>query len=394
MSLRSPLVFVFFFILGSASWILVNAIFLQLPLFITKLPEFYKLSYYLALSVQCGNVLVIIYMVIGYLRHRKESSVKGRFKEYVAIPLVVASACVVGILLAFIWNLTYNGYSISLWILTGCAGAVGALSNLTFWSYAATFKPFCMIGLSTGMGFSSVLPAILAAIQQPGTLDRFSCFVYFLLIALWVLFSLISFFILQYAPWIKSYRREIDMLLEIPLSDLSDQERKSMSKGGASSTLFFSYLFILFVISCCNFFLPAVLSYFTLEDDPRILTWILIVGMIGQPIGRCIHLVLQRWSPHKSIPWILFLIQLILFSFYFILGKPLHIFPWLLIALHFVFSFLFGFSCTLFFQRLSLVAESMARAQHFCRWLGCVEQLGACISSILACFIGKYILFA
>ena len=401
---RAILVFSLFFLMGSTSWILVNAIFVELPILMLRLPESYQLSYYLALSVQFGNIMMLVYLLIGLFQHRcfsfcrtsKVSDPPSRnyFIEQIIVPSIIVTGIILSILIAFLWKFTQSQHSISLWVLTACAGAVGALSNLSFWSYAATYVPFCIVGLSTGMGCSSVIPAVFAAIQQPGIIDRFSISIYFILVALWISLGLAAFFVLNYWPSIEHYRRKsidiLDSTAQEPLSKSSISTSPSVSSG-----TFLSYLVILFTISCCNFFLPAVLPYFTLNDeDPRSFTWILIVGMLGQPVGRCIHLLLQNWHPRKWVLGLLCLLQFVLFAFYFILGRPLLLFAWLLVPLHFISNFLFGFHCTLLFQRASIISQTIPDARHFCKWLGCAEQLGACLSAILASLIGKFILFA
>jgi hypothetical protein len=407
---RAILVFSLFFLMGSTSWMLVNAIFLELPILMLQLPESYQLSYYLALSVQFGNIMLLVYLVIGWLRNRCSSSSSSwchrskistnssrhHFIEQIAVPFIIMTGVVMTLLIAFLWNFTQAHHSISLWILTAGAGAIGALSNLSFWSYAATYVPFCLVGLSTGMGCSSVVPAVLAAIQQPGVVDRFSVSIYFIVVALWISLGLVAFFLLNYLPFMEDYRRKS---IDIPVDSTMDREpaseKKSISLSSSVSLgTFLSYLMILFTISCCNFFLPAVLPYFTLNEDPRIFTWILIVGMLGQPMGRCIHLALQNWHPRKRVFCSLTLLQFVLLAFYFILGRPLVLLAWLLIPLHFISNFLFGFHCTLLFQRASIISQTIPDARHFCRWLGCAEQIGACLSAILASLIGKFILFA
>lgn len=84
-------------IFGFNSWMGVNAIFLEVPLIINSAPEGWKLSSYIVLIVQSGNIGVLIYTLL-----QKYWPVKDAYLIYVMLVL----GCVGSLLIGFLYDHT------------------------------------------------------------------------------------------------------------------------------------------------------------------------------------------------------------------------------------------------------------------------------------------------
>lgn len=177
-----------FFLVGLAPWLLVNALFMQLPVFIAELPEGNSIASYLIIIIQLGNIIPIGYVVV---------------RQYMRVPynwvIVGTLGCGIAtaILLGVFWDHTAHLFdstrSVALMVLTLFAGLVGCFAVVSFFPFASLFKHSITAALSTGMGINGLVPSLLAAIQDPGGSKRFSVAVFFFIMGACLTLSLFSY---------------------------------------------------------------------------------------------------------------------------------------------------------------------------------------------------------
>eukprot|EP01137_Pigoraptor_chileana_P000958 Opistho-2@37922 len=158
-----------FAVVVAAPWILVNAVWVELPSYVDRLPEGYEIATRLALAVQCANVIPFAYGFIPMrLRPRLETTILS-----LMLVLVVLCACA-----SSWWDATAQiasgEASVALIVITFLAGACGTLSNVTLWPYVSRFRPSVMLATSVGVGLSSLVPSIMGIGQHPGPHARFA----------------------------------------------------------------------------------------------------------------------------------------------------------------------------------------------------------------------------
>ena len=126
-----------FFLFGQASWLLVNSLFLQLPIFFSTNPEGYQIASYIALSVQIGNIFPLLYVYV-----LPSISLKA------ALAGILGVAQMASLLLVFVWDSDVWGHSVGLLSLTVLAGGVGGTSMVTIFPFASGYTVRCVSGRS------------------------------------------------------------------------------------------------------------------------------------------------------------------------------------------------------------------------------------------------------
>ncbi|TYZ58591.1 hypothetical protein PybrP1_011420 [[Pythium] brassicae (nom. inval.)] len=176
--------FVAFMGFGLASWIMTNASYIELGVFLQKLPEKYSIYAY---SFVRQSTVIWWLLVIGVLG---------------------------AVLMSALWDKTARVFgeehSVAMLLLTHVGGLVSATSTVVFYPYVATFPSIYTSALSTGEGLSGSVAALMGVIQEPydPTAMRFSVTVFYLICAGIMVVSLASFAFLQLHPWAKRARAE------------------------------------------------------------------------------------------------------------------------------------------------------------------------------------------
>ena len=139
----------YFFLLGCGSWLMVTALFGDLPIMYTQLPEGKALYSDVDLAIQLANIcpILLVLFLPEFTRRHNRGLVSALF-------LVAASS---SILLAVAWDSTVTTRSgaQSSWALLLAsfgAGVVGSTSMVTFFPLAAEYGPTAITCLSAGVG--------------------------------------------------------------------------------------------------------------------------------------------------------------------------------------------------------------------------------------------------
>lgn len=151
---------------GSASWLSINAVWMELPLLTDKLPEGWGLPSYLTVLVQ---IACIGSLICGIIRKFYAVFVSAT----TAILALLIFCCICTVLLALFWSTTVFIFgeqrSVVLMILISSMAFVDATSNLIFMPYMATFHQSYLTAYFVGMGLSALFPSIISIIQGSGS---------------------------------------------------------------------------------------------------------------------------------------------------------------------------------------------------------------------------------
>ncbi|KAL6061266.1 hypothetical protein QOT17_013016 [Balamuthia mandrillaris] len=199
-----------FFMVGIAPWLLVNSLFMELPIFNKELPEGTATASYLVVFIQLGNVLPFLYVVLQQYTRRTSYTI--------AVASTLASAIALSILIALFWDKTsrlagnseHQQHSVALWLLTSGSGLVGCFSVVTFFPLASLFQDSITSALSTGLGLTALLPVLLALIQNPGGDPRFRVDTFFYILSGFLGLSFGCFLVLWFSirqGWCSSLQR-------------------------------------------------------------------------------------------------------------------------------------------------------------------------------------------
>ncbi|XP_070575484.1 solute carrier family 52, riboflavin transporter, member 3-B-like [Ptychodera flava] len=151
-------------LMGMASWIDINGLWVQLPLMVNYLPEGWNLPSYLVIIIQVANVGPLLFTITSRFTDRR-----------IEIPtnyVIILVGCVSCILLAFYWDVTsYFGdeeHSTVLLCLSFCLALVDCTSSVSFLAFMSLFPLGYMTAYFIGEGLSGLIPSIIALIQGVG----------------------------------------------------------------------------------------------------------------------------------------------------------------------------------------------------------------------------------
>lgn len=147
-----------------SSWIDINGIWVELPLFVRYVPEGWKISSYVVIVIQIANMGPLLYTIAKTLRPE-------RVKEWPLIIVVISVALVACILLIFFWHVTttWSGvgglHSTGLLVLSLFLSVVDCTSSVLYITYISSFHSVYMTALFVGEGMGGLLAAILGLAQ-------------------------------------------------------------------------------------------------------------------------------------------------------------------------------------------------------------------------------------
>lgn len=150
---------------GIGSWIGVNSVYLQLPLFVAHAPEGWSLPSFLVIVIQIGNVGPLAYTLVQRWSPRKPNDSHLIYGIYVVG--VVAAIC-----MATLYQLTAlvagEQRSVALLAITFFFALIGCTSSVLFMPYMGRFKEIYLITYLVGEGLSGFLPSLLTLAQGVG----------------------------------------------------------------------------------------------------------------------------------------------------------------------------------------------------------------------------------
>ena len=313
-------VYILVIVFGMSSWVAVNGLFNELPLFVDRLPEKWALPSFLSVIIQLANIGPLIYTVAYKFAPSK-------IKEWPVIYGIIILGATATLLLTFFWNKTnYFGsveHSTGLFTLTAILALVDCTSSVVFLPFIGYFAAQYMTALYIGEGFSGMIPGILGLFQGLGrdtkcenkteyifnkttghneskthvvpvnTPPNFSIEVYFILLFAILVCSGVSFTFLHLSHFAKKERTVGKNTEETGTSEEHLLENDMSSNNGEIVELITigtkQYIFLLSVTVWLNFisngFIPSIGSYASLPYGSTPYTLVVSLSNIINPIA-------------------------------------------------------------------------------------------------------------
>ncbi|XP_071383568.1 solute carrier family 52, riboflavin transporter, member 3-B [Centroberyx affinis] len=300
---------------GMGSWVAINGMWVELPLVVPEIPEYWYLPSYLTVLIQMANIGPLFITLMHRFR-------PGVLDERPVIYCIVVLGIIATFLLAFFWKhtVTLAGslHSVPLLVLSFLLSVVDCTSSVTFLPFMMRLRPQYLTTYFAGEGLSGLVPALVALIQGVGvvhcqnatvavvanqTVDNstmggdgqleaiyqpanFSAQVFFLFLSAMMVVCLVAFVLLNHHPAVARERksdlyfsgdlapgkREQDLSLHTktaeqkpmisPLEGGRRERRSSFGTGTYSSAeVVFIFVVLAWVNALTNAVLPSVQSY-------------------------------------------------------------------------------------------------------------------------------------
>ncbi|KAG8195539.1 hypothetical protein JTE90_019527 [Oedothorax gibbosus] len=279
----------------------MTGLWVELPVLVQRLPEGWALASQLALFLQVANIGPIAY---GFLHHWWPRWMNERSATHYQLALGSVST----LMLIFMWTWTVNGISLAFFILSFGLSIVDCTSSVVFLPFMANFKSCYLTPYLVGEGLSGLVPSLVAiaqGIENPECINetltsysddlkmnitsfvmvqrvkepRFSPEWFFVILLGMVLFSWLSFILLDKLPFcqkekVDPSKKKEQLSLGTELKCISAPTYVSVPKK-SSRILYFYLLFLQGWASIATFgIFPAIQTYSCLPygDGPFHLT--------------------------------------------------------------------------------------------------------------------------
>eukprot|EP01130_Rhizamoeba_saxonica_P015822 TRINITY_DN7168_c0_g1_i1.p1 TRINITY_DN7168_c0_g1~~TRINITY_DN7168_c0_g1_i1.p1 ORF type:complete len:394 (-),score=38.94 TRINITY_DN7168_c0_g1_i1:438-1619(-) len=351
------------FLIGTTSWLQINGLFVQLPIYVNTLPESYGIAAYFILCTQIGNFFGLAYYLI-------RRSIKFPIEKY-AIMSVLVVAIAISAFYVFTWDIVYDNISFYLLLYCVVAGGVGSVSVVSMIPFAASYGTVHTSVLSSGMGASGIIASVFALIQQPQAAQLFSTEVFSGLCGCVSFVSIISLIVLlKISPVDKVFH-------SISINDvqLSPKENIYMLciKPGLSQLL----------ISIMNYFALGLLTFSVsgFESENVLVFWISLLGVFfGAAFRMATVFIKFKQIVILSLVQSLFWVYVVVFAFLDNSKLPSSV-GWSVVVAATIFQSLYGYTDTTNYNYVvdCVAPKNIGSASRF---IGICNQAGALIGSI------------
>lgn len=317
---------------GFSSWMGANAVFLQVPIIIQDAPEGWKLSSFIVLVVQSGNIGPLFYTII-----QKYWPIKDAYLIY----FLLALGCIGSLLFGFVYDkrtvLFGHELSLALFIITFMFAIVACTSSVLMMPYMGRFLKQYIITYCMGVGIAGFISSLLALGQGSGSTGEcvpsnstesglepvsvppnFSVRVFFLITFGMYVLSTIAFILLCN---IKAFRTEyanvsIQYGNDYTFNDddnsiNSNPETLPMNQERRKIISLSSYQYLMTLAGIlsiiCNAVLPSIQSFSTLPYGNSTYHYSAIFSLMANPIADIIRLM----TPERTVKGITYLVMVI-----------------------------------------------------------------------------------
>ncbi|OWY90895.1 hypothetical protein PHMEG_00040759 [Phytophthora megakarya] len=165
--------FVAFVAFGLASWLMTNATYVELGVFLRELPEHYRIYAYSIVALESANLYPLLYMLFNAQQQMLSQS---------TVIWWILLQGVTGCGSSGAYESTVGTYNVIWGIELQCSHvATDPFSRDVFYPFVANFPPLFTSALATGEGLSGTLAALLGIVQDPGGAMRFSVSAFYLI---------------------------------------------------------------------------------------------------------------------------------------------------------------------------------------------------------------------
>lgn len=319
---------------GMGSWVAINGMWVELPLVVPNIPEFWYLPSYLTVLIQMANIGPLFITLMHRFR-------PGMLDERPVIYFIVGLGIVATFLMAFFWQHTVmvggSLHSVPLLLLSFLLSVVDCTSSVTFLPFMMRLRPQYLTTYFAGEGLSGLVPALVALIQGVGVVHcqnatladaanistiadgkletvyqpaKFSVQIFFVFLSAMMVVCLVAFILLNHHPAVARERkndlyfsgdlapgkREQSLSLHAqtpeqkpmisPLESIRNEPRSSFGRG-TYSTLEVGFIFIVlaWVNALTNAVLPSVQSYSCLPYGNKAYHLAATMAAVANPIA-------------------------------------------------------------------------------------------------------------
>lgn len=177
----SVAVYIAVILFSMSTWMDVVGIWVEMPLFVTTLPEGWSLPSYLSIIIQLANVGPAVYAIIHKFQQgtRKTKSSEDckttkMLDAEVVLTLIIITVSAVNIfMLSFLWPITSfvagRVHSVVMLSQMVPTALTSCMTSLVFLPYMARFKSSYISAHYVGQGFSGLVPGLIGLIQGAGS---------------------------------------------------------------------------------------------------------------------------------------------------------------------------------------------------------------------------------
>lgn len=274
---------------GLGTWLPVNAVYSQLPVFVQFAPEGWNLPSYISLLVQCANIAPLLW----YFSHKRFTRSQS---PLICSFLIVGTVSLFG--LAFTYRIQHlvlgTMHSVYFFVFTFSISLVGCVSSVLFLPFMNRLPELYLVPYFIGEGLSGLVPSVIALLQGVGREAKcqnvttaqgvqllrvaeephFSSTWFLVIIGCFMLLSTLSFVYLNY----------ISDFIRAPAAQLRPSSNTEaipdLPKG-----LFAVLLLAQTLINCfSNGILPSIQSYSCLPYGKEAYHWSINLNQIVNPV--------------------------------------------------------------------------------------------------------------
>eukprot|EP00439_Symbiodinium_sp_Y106_P044951 s907_g5.t1 len=384
---------VLFTMFGMSSWWVGNAIFAQLPLLVSRLPESDALGTQLSMMVQAGNIFSISYKIIEHHVGPLDANLVVNGMHQASLLLLM--------FLALFWDSQLMGRSLPLLGFSILAGGLGCLSDLTYWSLVMRHPPPCTKAVGVGMSLGNFVVLGLSTVQVTGrSVDnpRFGVTNFFVLAALFQMLWGIVTLIVQDRAWERCDQKAVALLRaeQEEVQEAQPAAGVTDHPGPKSSGLPRKKKILLFeAVNFCTYAttytLPCILP-FERSQQCHLLLNMMIFQSIGDVSGRMLAPTSKSGSLQKKLPLVGGVVLPLCFSILIatavdtsIISDVLSYEQAALVLPLIVMCFFFsrGMLVSAVFLRARGLTSSREAAEHLASTMGFCGQMGALSANVI-----------
>lgn len=280
---------------GIGTWMPVNAIYTQMPIFIQSAPEGWSLPSHFSLLTQMTNIATLL----CYLFEKQLASCQ---------PILISFFLILGTVSIFALAFTYDittfffgqFHSICFYIFSFGSALVGCVSSVLFLPFMNKLPEVYLVPFFIGEGLSGLIPSSISAVQSVGseickegilTYEKpvFTSGLFLIIISSIMLMSTVAFAYLHYFFPFAS--------VNVSPTKYEDQDEGQSNQLSISKGLFAILLAMQTVINCfANGILPSIQSYSCLPYGSLAYHWSVVLNQIASPLVMYIAFFLPLMS--------------------------------------------------------------------------------------------------
>jgi len=174
----SAAVYIAVVLFSMSTWMDVVGVWIEMPLFVTTLPEGWGLPSYLVIIIQLANIGPAIYAIVEKFRqgnrlNSDHKTMKRLDTEVVLTLAIITVSAVNAFLLSFLWQKTSviggSRHSVVMLAQMVPTALTSCMTSLVFLPYMARFPSSYISAFYVGQGFSGLIPGLIGLVQGAGS---------------------------------------------------------------------------------------------------------------------------------------------------------------------------------------------------------------------------------